>query len=200
MTDLLIALEPSYCSDVCSSSLIKVAFMNTSLKMQLNLSKIFFGPGAVRRRYCCQDRCFPFPRVLALINVSCTVCGDKHYCVCNCINFQTDRWEEMRTKCQRCWNRYIEECGCGGKSAEPPEENEKTKYCCDLSCCVIPSDKKTDILCMDCKHVDYCVCGCVRYRLDTHNSDTSMVQGEIYTVVDMKRKFIDPHFFTILFI
>ena len=163
--------------------------------MNTNLDKIFFGPAAVRRRYCCQDRCFPFPRVLALVDACCAVCNDKNYCVCNCINFQTNKWREMRTKCQRCWNRHIEECGCKGKSAVPPEENENSEYCCDLFCCVIPQNKKDYILCADCENVDYCVCGCVRYRLDTHNGDTSMVRGETYEVVEIKRKFVDPPLF-----
>jgi len=101
----------------------------------------------------------------------------------------------MENACRRCWNKYIEECGCDGKAAERPKTDENTKYCCKDKCCVLPNERIEGMKCLICGNEGYCICGCVNRRLYRYRPDDILEEWDIYRVVDIERKFIEPPLF-----
>jgi len=101
----------------------------------------------------------------------------------------------MESACRRCWNLYIEECGCEGMAELKPKIDENTLYCCEEKCFVPPTEKIYGMLCIVCRYVGYCNCRCVTYRIDRYSRDTILQKWKWYDIISIDRKMVEPPLF-----
>jgi len=101
----------------------------------------------------------------------------------------------LDSTCSRCWNKYIEECGCDGKPIPEVIVNWDTDFCCSSGCSVKPSVKVEGVPCDICLNEGFCNCRCVYYRLSRYNPTEYLNEGGVYRVVHMERKLVDAPLF-----
>jgi len=115
--------------------------------------------------------------------------------MCECDSYQHNKWGDPETACRKCWNRYIEECGCGGLAEASPKLNEKTKYCCPEKCSVLSGEHIEGMKCLVCGIEGYCMCRCVMHRLSRYQPQEILEEYQVYEITEISRHFIEPPLF-----
>ena len=169
-------------------------------------------------RNCCSSRCYEIPLDLEVDPV-CKKCHST--CFCKCLHERIFAIDFTKAVCNRCWNQFIEECGCDGKPSPTtslcyrcwnlftgecdcegnfsPESNllysSKKTFCCSYQCFVPPTEKVEGIPCEICSHEGYCNCRCVQYRLEKYNPDSILSKNTVYEILRIDWKLVSPPLF-----
>ena len=171
----------------------RISFLSTDYTS--SLEDLLYGTTMPTRvYYCCTKKCFKTPTRLRYAK-ACDICNENVFCMCECDSYQHNKWGDPETACRKCWNRYIEECGCGGLAEASPKLNEKTKYCCPEKCSVLSGEHIEGMKCLVCGIEGYCMCRCVMHRLSRYQPQEILEEYQVYEITEIGRHFIEPPLF-----